>query len=169
MPVKLASALALYVLLALSSATVSAAEFIFPSESLVSGEVALFDFTVDSTSFVAMATFDLSVDMDTILTLLDDMGGFIAENDDNIDLESALVLELMAGDYTVAVSGYSNFFPFTEPFTDFGDYSLVIFGDGVSSAAFAGSFIVPIPPALVLMGSALLAVICVRRPAAATA
>ena len=164
---KLARALALGVLLAASSATVSALEFIFPSESLVSGEVDLFDFTLDSTSFVAIATFDLSFDNDTILTLLDDMGDFITDNDDTeFGLESVIVTELTAGDYTAAVSGFDNFFPFFPPPSDFGDYSLVIFGDGVSAAAFAGSFIVPLPPAFLLIGSALLAVICVRRPGA---
>ena len=166
MPAKLARALALSVLLAASSATVSAAMFTFPSESLVPGEIDFFDFTVGTSGFVGIATFDLSAGMDTILTLFDDMGGFIAEDDDDGGLESGIALALTAGVYTVAVSGFPNFFPFSEPNSTPGDYSLVIFSDGpiVTSAAFAESIVIPLPPALVLMGSALLAVICVRRP-----
>jgi len=118
-------------LCAFQSISVMAADFSFTGNLANDEEVQFFDFTVGATSMVTMRTYSYaggvnaagdtipSGGFDPILALFDGAGNLIDQNDDGEGVpadpdtgarfDTLLEVELDAGNYTVAVSQFSNF------------------------------------------------------------
>lgn len=152
----------------LAAMPVAAAEFVLPARMLAPGQVDYYDIVLDDSGFVALATFELGTDADTIVSLFESVSGLLAQHDNvdvaNGDLSSSIVRSLAAGSYTAAVSGFPNFYPFESVNSVPGEYTLVVFGETVVSASFASSVIVPVPaPVWLLAAGALALGRCSRR------
>ncbi len=177
------------------SVITNAFAFSFTGNLTNDNEVQLFNFTTSSLSDVTLRTWsyaggtnangDLisSGGFDPVISLFDDLGDFIDENDDGIDVspdpisdnpyDSLITINLGVGDYTVAIMQYPIFAvgpTLADGFSDSGlsfdertsSWALDI--EGVDTAILSSTVTaIPVPAAMWLFGSGVVGLIGVTK------